>query len=485
MNRLVLLFALLSFLPSCTQSLSHRAQIENILPPPSLEPSIAESLKTPYFAQGNWPKLFWWESFNSPDLNSLIAEALKCNPSIKEIESKIRYARQEAIITRSKLFPLVFFDATDTWEHLSKNGLYKALNPNIPTNVQLIDLTLSFRYEFDFWGKNANLFKAAIGEAFAEEAESAAVTLITTTAISQAFFALKTNLVRKELYSALLHVRQSLFDLTTLMQQKALFSELSPLLSQEKKLEAEQFIADIDAEIAQNRHLINILAGKSPDALLCIDATLPPLPETLELPSHLSCDLLSRRPDLMAQIWRAKALAYRTGAAIADFFPDVNLMGFLGLESVNFKRLFQANSLTFGLQPAIHLPIFTAGAILANVNAYKAAFDEAIFAYDQLLLQSAGEVADALTLITALYQKKSMQEKVVETAKARLELTTLRKSSGLDSLFEEYALQEEVILKQLDDVMLLYNQYLMTVKLIQALGGGYEAPHVPLRAACT
>ena len=47
---------------------------------------------------------------------------------------------------------------------------------------------LSFRYEFDFWGKNRAMLEAALGHAAAEEAETAEVRLRLTTGIARAYF---------------------------------------------------------------------------------------------------------------------------------------------------------------------------------------------------------------------------------------------------------------------------------------------------------
>jgi NodT family efflux transporter outer membrane factor (OMF) lipoprotein len=343
-------------------------------------------------------------------------------------------------------------------------------------------LTLSFTYEFDFWGKNRNLFRAALGRQKAQEAETAQVELLVTTGMAQAFFALKTNLIRKELYLKLYEVRKGIFELQALLQEKALYSLLVPLDSRENLLEAEKLLYAIDQEIATDRHLINILAGRGPDTPLEIDGCLSPLSKTLPLPENLSLDLLSRRPDLMAQIWRVEALAHEVGAAKADFFPNINLTALLGLESVLYRHLFESRSKTGSLEPAIHLPIFTAGSIRANVRAKKAAFDEAVYDYNNLILRSSQEVADLLSLAQSIFQQKQSQEEIVDDAVIRLEITLLREEKGLDDLFASYASEEEVILKNLDDISLLYSEYLAVVKLIKALGGGYQSDYLPLQA---
>lgn len=474
------IFFALIFVSGCV-SLPKEQQTENLIAPPSLETSMTKGVESGFFHLGEFPKENWWETFHSTELNALITEALLQDPTLQSAEKRVEFAKQTAKITRSKLFPLLFFDADETWQYLSKNGLYRTLNPKIPLNANLVDLTLSFQYEFDFWGKNKNLFDAALGEKKAQEAEAAGVKLITTTSIAQGYFALKTNLIRKSLYEELYAVRKGIWDLQCLLQDKALLSKFEPLLSEEELFEAEKGLLGISEEVETNRHLINILVGKGPDAPLCIEESLPCPLKALPLPDQLSTNLLARRPDLMAQIWRVEALAHEVGAAKADFYPNINLTALAGLESVLYRKLFKAQSQTGALEPAIHLPIFTAGAIRANLRAKKALFDAAVFDYNALILQSAAEVADLVSLGKAIFAQMADQEKIVTAAKERESLTILRASNGLDNLLSLYAVKQELILKKLDEVSLLYSQYLTAIKLIKALGGGYQSEYaIPL-----
>ncbi|MCW8443948.1 efflux transporter outer membrane subunit [Fluoribacter gormanii] len=468
-------------LVSCTISLPQQSQIKNIKPVPSMERSIKKSFqKKEFFSEGKWPNKQWWLTYNSSELSVLVTEALANNPSIHEIKNRIEVAKQQAIVTRSLLAPLVFFNAHENRQYVSENGLYRAFNHTFPLNARLLDLSLSFTYEFDFWGKNRNLFYAALGEAKVREAETAEVELITSTAMAQAFFAYKTNLVRKKLYTQLIEVRQKIANLQNILVQKGLSSKLPALETSEKLLESQKLLSSITDELTADKHLINTLAGRGPDTPLLIKSNLPPLPKTLNIPRILPLDFLARRPDLMAQIWRAKALAYKTGAAMAEYYPDINLAGLIGLESTSWRKFLDLSSGTAAIRPALQLPIFTAGAIRANINATKAQFDAAIEAYNNLLLFSTQEVLDVLAFAQDVYQQKAEQKQVVEYAKQRYQLSYLRQQKGLDSLFNLYFLQEEVIQKELVDITLLYNQYLASIKLTRALGGGYYQKTIPL-----
>jgi len=472
----------LSFLSSCCISMPKWQQQEELLPSPSLECSLERGAESPFFAVGPWPDENWWEIFSSDQLNSLISIALANNPSIQEVYSRVLKARAKAVYARAPLFPLLFFDAQDSWSYLSKNGLYKTLNPNISSNASLIDLSLSVTYDFDFWCKNENLFLAALGKERSKEAERAQVELVVTTNLAQAYFALQTNLYREKLIQNLVTERSKLFQLQNVLRKEAINSLFPQLLSEERFYEAEEQLAAIHAEVLSNYHTINVLLGQSPDAPLCLCEELPPLPERLIIPETISLDLVARRPDLLAQIWRVEALGHEVGAAIADFFPDVNIKAFVGLESVFYSRLFQAGSMTGGATPALHLPIFTAGAISANVWIKRTKFDAAVFAYNELLLRSAQEVADLIAFGESVFRQKQEQEKVVQSAQERYRLTYLRLSKGLDSRLQSYVIYDDWLQKELTNVTLLYNQYAAAIKLIKALGGGYCA-EVPLEGS--
>ncbi len=465
--------AILCLLSSCCISISKKERTKNFRPTPSLQESREKALQTTSFKEGLWPAKNWWKEYDSKELTCLIEMALKNNPSILAVRERINFAKNESIIARSALFPFIYFDAGDQWQYLSQSGLFRHLNPNIPLNNNQIDFSLSFTYEFDFWYKYRNLYNAALGRQRASIAESAQVDLITSVALAQSYFALQTNFLRRRLYQELYDVRLKYFNLQTRLLKNALYSKLTPLLSEEAVFQAQQWLYDINQEIAVDKHIINILAGRGPDAPLCGEGPLPVLPIQLSLPKNISSDLLARRPDLMAQIWRVDALAYDVGAAKADFWPDINITALIGFQAGSWNNLFEWISKTVGAIPGLSLPLYTAGMIGANVDAKQALYNEAVFQYNDLILKSLQQVADLLAIGRAVYGEKEKQSQIVANSSYRYELTLLRQKKGLDSALIAYQFQEELIQKQLEDVKLLYQQYMVSVSLIKALGGGY------------
>jgi len=447
--------------------MTQEEQIEKIISTPAI------SIEEPFFAKGNWPEKNWWMQFGLSELDALMESALEKNPTIQAAKERIEYAKSQAVIAKSSLYPLLYFNANDQLEYLSENGLYRALNSKIALANQQIDFSLSFSYEFDFWGKYRNLYNAAIGKQKAAIAEMMQTELIIGTALAQSFFALQTNLIREKYYIQLLEIRKKYFELQKKMLQNGLYSKLVPLLSEEAVFQGEQWIYDITQEIAVNKHTVNILAGRGPEDLLVLNEPLGTLSPTLAIPSDISMELLSRRPDLMAQIWRLDALAKEVGAAKAEYFPNVNISAFAGFQSGSWSKLFEWASKTISALPGLSLPVYTAGEIGANIDAKKALFNEAVYQYNDLILKSFSQVSDLLSIGKSVYGEKEKQTKIVANAKARYQLTLLLQGSGIESALTSYQLEEAEILKKLEDVQLLYQQYVVSISLIKALGGGY------------
>ncbi len=463
---------ILCSLSACLR-MSEEEQRKNLIQQPSLETSVGQSLDTPFFSQGDWPEKAWWDEFGVSELNELIALALAQNPSIQNVRFKIEQAKERANSAASKLYPLVTFDADGTWEFVSKQGIERAFNDDFPRFAKIIDLTLSFSYEFDFWDKYRNLFKATLSIEQSQRAELAQAELITATSLARTYFALKTNLAKEKIYGELYEVRKKLSLLRQLLLDEALDDARTLLLSNERVEEALQWMHSIAEEVAVDRHLINILAGKGPDEPLFADADLPTFSKTLTIPENLSIDLLARRPDLMAQIWRVEALAHEVGAARANFFPSINLANIVGLSSTIYHLLFNGSSFENLFTPSFSLPVYTAGDIQATLDAKRAEFQSAVFAYNDLILKSASEVVDTLVLARTVFANKEAQEWVVKQASDRLSLSELRLKHGLDNAMNTLEQKEELLQKELEDLDLGYGRYAAAIALIKSVGGGY------------
>jgi outer membrane protein TolC len=158
--------------------------------PPPMDRALSNAKGQGAAASWNaWPQNEWWRQFGSWDLDSVMELALRDNPGLKKAYARLGEADALAQVENATLLP--WLDAENSFRQLryAKHGVVASYNPKLGGAVKTSDSLnpLSFRYEFDFWGKNRAAFNAALGEAAAEEAEFAEARLLLTTAVARAF----------------------------------------------------------------------------------------------------------------------------------------------------------------------------------------------------------------------------------------------------------------------------------------------------------
>lgn len=434
---------------------------------------VADALNSGNFTTGEWPNEAWWKEFNDPILTNLIEGALKSSPTLLRAEARLKAAAQVAKQRKARLWPEVNFNADSNWEYLAKDGLFRAFAPVFPANIDDVNIDLNFYYEFDFWGKNRDLFKAALGQAKAAAAEKKQAELILTTSIAYTYAELQFLFYKRQIFEQTEKNRRSITSTRTKLQKYALDTDLSRLTAHTDTLDTQALIADLDQTILEHIHKIKALSGLGQDAdIALIPRTLDPL--TFSLPERLSLDLIARRPDLVAQKERVEAAAKEISAAKTDFYPNFDLKAFIGFESLFWHTLFTNKNHSSSIDPAIHLPIFTAGRLRAQLWEKVGNFNEAVSAYNELILQAAQEVADRLTNISLIQKQIEIRKMSLQAVEKREDLTARRFEHALDDRITLINAKNAVLDSKLTLAWLEYSKQLAGILLIRSLGGGYH-----------
>jgi len=332
---------------------------------------------------------------------------------------------------------------------------------------------LTFHYEFDFWGKNRDLFKAALGEVAARSAEAMQAELVMTSSIAYTYFELQFLLRKKELVEERRRNREAVTAIRKQRVQGALDTEFDPLQARGDALEIQAELYEIEIDLKAHLHKLKALAGLSQDVELAV-VPIEMKPLRLKLPPRLGLDLLGRRPDLIAQRRRLEAAAKEVDAAKTDFYPNINLLAFLGTESVFFSRLFRPENWDVGIAPALHLPIFTAGKLRAQLYEKNAAFNEAVYSYNELIVQAAREIADSLTKISSLLQEIEARKESVKVARQQEAIALRLLNGALGTKIESLKAMDQTLQKELVLAQVTYGAQLAEIDLIRQLGGGFH-----------
>ncbi len=151
------------------------------------------------------------------------------------------------------------------------------------------------------------------------------------------------------------------------------------------------------------------------------------------LPDNLPADLVARRADIVAARWQVEAAMHDVKEAKAEFFPDVNLAAAFGFDAFGWGRFLQASSRQMQFGPAIHLPIFDAGALRSQLKSRYADFD----AGRRELQPDArstrlSDVATQVSSIRSIDQQiGSTHERALDASTKAYELAVIRYKAGL------------------------------------------------------
>lgn len=467
--------AILGILTSC--GLSPRAPMLRGAPNHALELAQKKALADPSFAFDGWIDDQWWRLFDDPQLNALIIQCLSSNPSIAVAEARTQLAAAYKRKSRAPLFPRVNFETDVTRLHSSKFGIFGILNasdPAYPLTYMQKNLVFSFEYEFDIWKKNANQVMAAASEQQALIIESDTVRLSLAISVAESYFKLQTNRIRIALAEKLAKNRSLINEIAQQRRDQGLANEWKVNQSANETIIAKQFLSQIVQDEETSSHALqSLLAGDFNQEIYAVrpnrSLAIPfPLPATLPL------DLLSHRPDIRIQKWKIRAAAHLKCAAKADFYPNINMAGGLGLQALSFNPWFNQNSVAGILYgPALHLPIFSGGLIQAQYDAKTADYCRAIAEYDHLVFEAVKEVLDALTIMQNTAEGLRLAEESLAIARQNSEIALEQFNNNLISQLEILSYENQEL--QAEDAVLQSQLACLQARLflIRALGGGY------------
>ncbi|HSB97767.1 MAG TPA: efflux transporter outer membrane subunit, partial [Spongiibacteraceae bacterium] len=395
--------------------------------------------------------------------------------SLDAAAARVKAAQAFTGTARSALYPQIDGAADVQYQHFSENWEFPP--PFGGSSVFNNTLQINASYELDFWGKNRNGVKAAVSTQKAAEAEQQSAKLMLTSALAKTYIELQRLYDLRDVTTQTLQQRDSIFALTKQRLDAGIDSkaELKQAEAQLPALRGQ--LAQIDEAIGANRNALAALLGAGPDRGLSIQR--PQLAQTsantAHLPANLPLDLLGRRPDIVAARWRVEAAQRDTDVAKAQFYPNVNLSGFIGYYSLGLDNITRDSSETYSVGPAIRLPIFAGGKLRANLKGKYAAYDSAVATYDQTLTDALRDVADQLNALKWLQVRQREQRAAFEVARSALDLATQRYRAGLGNYLNVLSAETLVLAQEQLGTELNARAIDLQVNLIKALGGGFEA----------
>lgn len=435
------------------------------------KPQQFETARSLPAEQGRWPAADWVDQFGDAQLKTLIDEAMQASPTIEQAMARVRQAQAYGETARAGTMPRIDANYSLTRERYSASAM---IPPPFAGGWETENKgLLSASFDLDLWGKNRETMKAALSQAQASNADAQFVELTLETAIARTYnrlarlFALRDvaaqEVARREQIDTVTAGRIAI-GLDTQVERKSALANLAT---------SRAAVTALDGDIATRRYQLAALVGAGPDRGLSIERPALGAGDDVKLPDNLPADLIGRRPDIVAARWRVDAMMHEVKEAKAEFYPDINLSAAIGLDAFGFGRFLTAASRTASAGPAIHLPIFDAGALRAQLKGRYAEFDYAVAAYNQTLIAALSEIATQLQDIRSSDAQLLDAQLAQQSARGADQLAVTQYKAGLTNQLT--VLNADVVALNADQavVNLKMSRRDQQIALASALGGGY------------
>jgi len=436
--------------------------------------NVYEAFESDSVCEGVYPGEDWWTFFQDPQLDQLIEYSLACHPDIKIAEARILMANEEAIEARSALYPHFYLLGDIFREKLSLFASRTQGNTALEYITEATTYLSTASYQLDIWKKNRNTYYAAIDEMVAQVADYEEAKLLLSTTIASVYFDLQYNLELLRIAQERLKAREELYSLLLQRFENGVISEFNLYETDTEVQMIRDLIFQQEGLIQIDKHALAALVGN----VTCGSVQLAVEPAAvfdtpLPLPSSLPIDLLTRRPDVTAQKWRIEASCLDIKVAKANFFPSIDLLGYIGFSSFKLAELFTYQAMNWIGEATGSLPLFTANKLQAKLGIAREALEIAVETYNQIVLNAVQQVSDALTNLTTADARLGALSKSVRDAEALYSLTNQQFENSIADRIAVLNAVENVLVQEQLEVVVQLDRFQSAVSLIQAIGGGY------------
>ncbi|KMN29955.1 transporter [Chromobacterium sp. LK1] len=444
---------------------------------PKLE--LPDSGQVQIAAQNPAIAMDWWQQFNDPVLDRLIAEALEQNQDLAAAAARVDEAAAQAGIARAQLLPALNANAG------YQRGRTSATTTAAPSgDAQLLsdvrNANLTASWELDLWGKLRRGKEAGRADFAASRFARDSSKLAIAAQTAQTYFQLRAYDAQLDIAKRTLQSREESLKLQTKRFKGGLISELDQQQAEAEAASARATLPQIASALEQTESALGVLLGHSPKQLVAggiqRGQSLDALSAPPEVPAGLSSSLLERRPDIAASEQQLIAANARIGVARAAYFPSISLSGALGSQSLSLDTLFTGPTRTWSFVGNLAAPVFNFGQTGYAVDAASAQQKQALAQYQKTVQSAFKDALDALSGYGATRDIQAAQTTQFQALNKSLRLANLRYDNGYAGYLDVLDAQRNSFQAELGLVSAKLDQLNAVVGLYKALGGGWEAP---------
>jgi NodT family efflux transporter outer membrane factor (OMF) lipoprotein len=414
----------------------------------------------------------WWQVFGSDALNERIQRALARNPDIDAATAALRQAQENIAAQRASFFP----SAQVSYAPARQRDAVGTLSPTLASNAAYYTLhtaQLNIGYTPDVFGLNRRSVESLQAQADNQRFQLEAAQLSLASNVVNA--AIQEASLRAQIEAAEAVIAAQMRALTILRDQSRLgYASALDVAAQESALaQARQALPGLQKQLEQNRDLLAVLCGDTPDQAGAPQFELKNFTLPATLPLSLPSQLVEQRPDVRAAEANVHAASAQVGVALANRLPQFTLSGAYGGSSTSFARMFSDDNVFWTLAGSVTQSVFDFGALRHRQRAAEAALQQSAAQYRSVVLGAFQNVADVLHAIDTDASACGAADDAERAAAHTLDLTQKQQQLGYVAVLGLINAQQAYQQARMGSIQAQASRLADTAALFQALGGGW------------
>jgi NodT family efflux transporter outer membrane factor (OMF) lipoprotein len=327
-------------------------------------------------------------------------------------------------------------------------------------------------WEADIWGKIRSNKRATNAAYLQTTAVNQAIKTQLIADIAATYYQLLSVDAQIKVAEETLVNRDQSVETIRALKKAGSVTEVGVKQTEAQKYATQIIIADLKNNIIILENTMSALLGE-PSATIersTFESQKMPPAITLGVPASL----LRNRPDVIAAEYNLITSFEMTNVAKSGFYPALRVTAIGGLQSIDLKEWFSANSIFANIITGLTQPVFNQRQVRTKFEIAKANQEKAYLQFEQSLLTAGKEVSDALAQYNNETYKMTIREKQVDALKKAADYSDELLTYGLANYLEVLTSKNDALNAELNLVDNKFQQYKAVIQLYRALGGGWQ-----------
>lgn len=423
----------------------------------------------------------WKDYFNDPYLTALIDTALANNQELNIILQEINISQNEVMARKGEYLPFLNLGAgggIDKVGRFTRDGALEAttdIEPGkeFPEPFSDLEFGAYANWEIDVWKRLRNAKKAAVMRYLASvEGKNFMVTNLIAE-IANSYFELLALDSQLEIIEQNIELQTNALRIVRLQKNSAKVTELAVRRFEAQLLDTRSLQFGIKQQITETENRINFLVGRFPQPVERSKSefvNMNPQSVYAGLPSQL----LENRPDIRQAEQMLEAAKLDVKVAKANFYPRLDLSAAVGLQAFNPAHFIAPESILYNVAGDVVAPLINRNAIKATYQSANAQQVQAVYHYEQTVLNAYIEVVNQISNINNLEQSFELKQQQVQTLTKSVDISNDLFRSARADYMEVLMTQREALESKFELVETKRAQLGAMVHVYQALGGGWN-----------